>query len=142
MPYKRKLLESVETNKEPSPEIHRTCREKLVGLREIQTAKMEIIKSVQRRYLGKEIALLTKQKKFESNNRLFKLDPYVDAKGVLRVGGRIRKSLIQQEIQPPVLLPKDCRITNLIVSWCHDQVAHAGKGITIKSECLVFGSLD
>ena len=138
LPYKRKLLESVETNKEPSPEIHRTCREKLVGLREIQTAKMEIIKS----NLGKEIALLSKQKKFESNNRLFKLDPYVDAQGVLRVGGRIRKSLIQQEIQPPVLLPKNCRITNLILSWCHDQVAHAGGGITIKSECLVFGSLD
>ena len=138
LPYKRKLLESVETNKEPSPEIHRTCREKLVGLREIQTAKMEIIKS----NLGKEIALLSKQKKFESNNRLFKLDPYVDAQGVLRVGGRIRNSLIQQEIQPPVLLPKNCRITNLILSWCHDQVAHAGRGITIKSECLVFGSLD
>ena len=114
----------------------------MIGLREIQTAEMEIIESVERRYLGKEIVLLSKQKKLESNNRLFKLDPYVDAQGVLRVGGRIRKSLIQQEIQHTVLLSKDCRITNLIVSWCHDQVAHAGKGITIKSECLVFGSLD
>ena len=28
-------------------------------------------------------------------------------------------------------IAKDCRITNLIVSWCHDQVAHAGRGITI-----------
>ena len=103
----------------------------MIGLREIQTAEMEIIESVERRYLGKEIVLLSKQKKLESNNRLFKLDPYVDAQGVLRVGGRIRKSLIQQEIQHTVLLSKDCRITNLIVSWCHDQVAHAGRGITI-----------
>ena len=44
--YRRKLLESVKINKEPSPEIHRTCREKLIGLREIQTVEMEIIKSV------------------------------------------------------------------------------------------------
>ena len=103
----------------------------MIGLREIQTAEMEIIESVERRYLGKEIVLLSKQKKLESNNRLFKLDPYVDAQSVLRVGDRIRKSLIQQEIQHTVLLSKDCRITNLIVSWCHDQVAHAGRGVTI-----------
>ena len=49
----------------------------------------------------------------------------------MRVDGRIWKSLVQQESQHPMLLPKDCKITNLIVSWCHDQVAHAGRGITI-----------
>ena len=50
---------------------------------------------------------------------------------MLRVAGRIQKSLVQQEIQHPILLPRDCRITNLIVIGCNDQVAHAGKGITI-----------
>ena len=54
------------------------------------------------------MALLSKQKKLEVNNRLFKLGPYVDAQGILRVCSRIRKSLIQQEIQYPMLLPKDC----------------------------------
>ena len=131
--YKRKLLELLKTNKEPSQEKCRSCREKLIGLREIQTAEMEIIKSVQSRYFGKEIALLNKQKKLEANNMLFKPDPYVDAQGALRVGGRILKSLIQQEIQHNILLPKNCRITNLIVSLCHDQVAHAGGGITINT---------
>ena len=63
--------------------------QKLIGFREIQTAELEIIRSVQSRYFGKEIALLSKQKKLEVNNRIFKLDPYVDAQGVLRVGGRI-----------------------------------------------------
>ena len=52
--YKQKLLESVRTNKEPSPEIHRSCREKLIGLREVQIAEMEIIRSVQSRNFGKE----------------------------------------------------------------------------------------
>ena len=44
--YKQKLLESVKTNKELSPEIHRSCKEKLIGLREIQIAELEIIRSV------------------------------------------------------------------------------------------------
>ena len=46
--YKQNLLESVKTNKEPSPEIHRSCKEKLIGLREIQIAELEIIRSVQK----------------------------------------------------------------------------------------------
>ena len=103
-------------------------QEKLIGLREIQIAELEIIRSVQVRYFGKEIALLSKQKNLEVNNRIFKLGAYIDAQGVLRVGGRIRKSMVQQEIQHLMLLPEDCRITNLIVSWCHGQVAHGGRG--------------
>ena len=81
--------------------------------------------------MEKKFFWFSKQKEFEVNNRIFKLDPFVDAQVVLRVAGRIRKSLVQQEIQHPILLPKDCRITNLIVIWCHDQVVHAGTGITI-----------
>ena len=45
--YKRKLLELVKTNEEPSPEIHRSYREKLIGLRETQSTEMES------RYFGK-----------------------------------------------------------------------------------------
>ena len=51
----------------------------MIDIGEIQTADLKIIKSVQGRYFGKEIVLLSKPKKLESNNRLFKLDPYVDA---------------------------------------------------------------
>lgn len=45
--------------------------------------------------------------KLEANCRLFKLEPYFDAKYALRVGGRIQKSLTQQGIQHSVLLPRD-----------------------------------
>ena len=136
--YKQKLLESFKPSKKPSPEIHRICKEKLIGLREIQIAEMEIIRSVQSRYFVKEFTLLNKKKKLEVNKRIFKLDPHVDTKYVFRVGGRIRKSLVQQEIQHPMLLPKDCRMTNLIVSWFHDPFAHAGGGITI-NQFRMFG---
>ena len=49
--YMKKLLESAKTNKEPLPEVHKNCREKLIGLKEMQTAEMEIIKSVQSNYI-------------------------------------------------------------------------------------------
>ena len=47
----KKLLESAKTNKEPLPEVNKNCREKLIGLKEMQTAEMEIIKSVQSNYI-------------------------------------------------------------------------------------------
>ena len=71
--YKQKLLESVKTNKSPSPEIHRSCKEKLIGLREKQIAEMKKVRSVQSRYFGKEIALLSKQKELEINSKIFRL---------------------------------------------------------------------
>ena len=40
----------------------------------------------------------SKQKEFEVNSRIFKLDPFVNAQVVLAVAGRIQKSLVQQEI--------------------------------------------
>ena len=43
---KIKLLESDKTNQKPSPEVHTNCREKVIGLKEMQTAEMEIAKSV------------------------------------------------------------------------------------------------
>lgn len=74
----KKLLESAKTNKEPLPEVHKNYREKLIGLKEMQTAEMDI-KSVQSNY----IVFLSKQEKFQANNRLFKLDLYIDVQVVL-----------------------------------------------------------
>ena len=72
-----------------------------------QLVIIKIIKSVQTKYFGEEVVLLSKQKKLEANYRFFKLESYVDAQYTLKVGGRTQKSLIQQGIQHPVLLPKD-----------------------------------
>ena len=58
------------------------------------------------------------------------LDPFID-EGILRVGGRIKRSAVASEMQHPTLLPKSCRIAELVVCWCHEQVAHAGQGITM-----------
>ena len=73
LPYKQKLLESVKTNKSALPEIHRSCKEKLIGLREIQIAEMKKVRSVQSRYFGKEIVLLSKQNQLEINSKIFRL---------------------------------------------------------------------
>ena len=91
----------------------------------------EIIRSFQRRYCKEELISLGKQKCLNSCSNIVKLDPFIDDKGILRVGEKIYRSVLANEIQHPVLLPKSCRIAELIVRWCHEQVAHAGQGMTM-----------
>ena len=58
------------------------------------------------------------------------LDPFIDDEEILKVGGRIKRSAVASEMQHLVLLPKLCRITELVVRWCHEKVAHACRGMT------------
>ena len=97
----------------------------------IRLADMEIIKSVQRRHFGEEIISLEMKRSLKSSSSMLKLDPFIDSEGVLRVGGRIQRSALAIEIQNRVLLPKSCRIAELIVRWCHKRVAHGVRGMTI-----------
>ena len=94
-------------------------------------AEKEIIRSIQRRHFGEELISLGKGKFLKSCSSIAKLDPFIDDEGILRVGGRIKRSAVASEMQHPVLLPKFCRIAELVARWCHEQVAHAGRGMTM-----------
>ena len=57
----------------------------------------------------------------------------MDSERILRVGDGIRKSALEKNIQHPILMPRYCRITQLMIESYHNQVAHTGRGITINS---------
>ena len=46
-------------------------------------------------------------------------DQFIDDEAILRVGRKIKRSAVANEMQHPVLLPKSCRIAELVVRWCH-----------------------
>ena len=99
-----------------------------------------MIRSVQRRCFGEELISLGKGKCLKSCSTMLKLDLFIDDQGRLRVGRKIQRSALTNEMQHPVMLPKSSRIAELVVCWCHEQVAHAGKGIKMNQiSPLVFG---
>ena len=51
---------------------------------------------------------------------------------MLRLGGRLRKLYLNDDCKHPVLLPKEERITLLIIQWCHSKSAHDRRGLTLK----------
>ena len=48
-----------------------------------------------------------------------KLHPFLDEKGILRVGGRLENALIKFEAKHPIVLPYRHHVTNLIISQHH-----------------------
>ena len=41
------------------------------------------------------------------------LDPFIDGKGIIRVGERIRRSGLNEEYMHPTILPKKSKVTEL-----------------------------
>ncbi|XP_067029239.1 uncharacterized protein [Acropora muricata] len=68
------------------------------------------------------------QKRLE-NGEFKTLSPFVDGKGIIRVGGRIDKAIVSYEEKHPALLPSDHRISLLIISHMHN-CGHPGVATT------------
>ena len=76
-----------------------------------------IVKAIQHEAFAKEVELLTSaqhrherkgrvRKGITSSSPFYRLDPFLDEYGILRVGGRIEQADLPYEIKHPVILPK------------------------------------
>lgn len=91
----------------------------------------QIIKSVQTDYF-EEMEHLKMQKGIPPNSVIYKLNPFLDAKGIMRVGGRLQYcTSLEYEERYPAILPKRNHITNLIISHFHQKAAHQGRESTL-----------
>ena len=61
---------------------------------------------------------------------MYRLDPYLDADGILRVGGRLRRSNMAESVKHPILWLRKSHITELIIEDCHHAIKHQGRGMT------------
>ena len=54
----------------------------------------------------------------------------MDENGLIRVGGRLRRSSLEFGAVHPVLLSKTGNATKMIVRWCHERAAYSGRNVT------------
>ena len=69
-------------------------------------------------------------KKSQRSTRLYRLDPFVDTNGILRVGGRLRRAEFEQGEKHPIILPRNDHLSKLVARHYHDRVHHQGRSIT------------
>ena len=69
-------------------------------------------------------------KQSQRSTRLYRLDPFVDTNGILRVGGRLRRAEFELGEKHPIILPRNDHLSKLVVRHYHNQVHHQGRSIT------------
>jgi hypothetical protein len=108
---------------------------------DLNQAELAIIKFLQKNQFNVELNLLKTVNKQETHrgrvgekkkpvsmkkSSLYRLDPYL-TDGVIRVGGRLHKSLLPEDMKHPIVLPSKSHVTTLIIRFVHEQLGHAGR---------------
>ena len=117
-----------------------------VNVAEVEEAEKEIIKQLQAKAFQNEMNVLKstadcnslvkgdngkRERVIDKASLLYKLDPFIDEDGVMRVGGRLKLANLEFASRHPVILPKASHITNLIICHHHKRTNHQGRGITL-----------
>lgn len=107
---------------------------------DLDTAASMILKALQLKHYKKEIEKLQCQEDTNSEKKttsvgkissIFRLDPFMDEFGILRVGGRIKRASMTFELRHPAIIPSHGHVTELIVKHYHEKCNHMGRGATL-----------
>ena len=104
-----------------------------INMELLEKAQKMIFKMLQQHPFSHEISSLKSNTIIHRSSSLFRLDPFLDTDGVLRVGGRLKRSMLDITEVHSVILPKANLITEAIVTWCHENVAHSGRSMTLNN---------
>ncbi|XP_018368747.1 PREDICTED: uncharacterized protein LOC108764844 [Trachymyrmex cornetzi] len=98
---------------------------------ELNVALIRLCKQVQQAVFKSEIQQLSNQQNLASKSQLLGLSPFLDQEGVLRVGGRLKNSMLTYTAKHQVLLPTNHVLTRLIIQYYHKKNLHAGPQSTL-----------
>lgn len=98
-----------------------------------QKAETVILKGLQQEHFAEEMHCLNKGKELKQTSTIYRLNPFIDENGILRVGGRLCKSHLPDVVKHPAIIPKKGHVTNLIINYFHEKCNHMGRGMTLNS---------
>ena len=93
---------------------------------ELESALQSLIKQVQSSFFGPEIKNLNLKKEVKPTSKILQLHPFLDLRGILRVGGRLHKANLPESVKHPIILPHNHHLTDLIIQDCHLTTLHGG----------------
>ena len=101
-----------------------------ISVAELRNAENIIVKHVQGHYFGKELTSLHSGNEIERSSSIRDLCPFVDANGILCVGGRLQYSDLDGRTKHPYIIPHQHKLSVLIAREFH-EVAHLGPEWTL-----------
>ena len=100
---------------------------------EIEYARQCIIKYYQHSYLGDIIQNLQNNCNIpvKKGHWLYKLSPYLDENGIIRVGGRLNYAEIPENLKHPIVIPES-NLKKLIIKDAHCNNMHASNSLMLR----------
>ena len=96
-----------------------------LSIEELTNAKLKILISIQKQDYNAEIECLKNGMNIPKTSDIYKLGPFIDSDGLLRVGGRLQFSDLSFEEKHPIILAKG-HTALLITRFYHKLLKHAG----------------
>lgn len=98
---------------------------------ELVNSRNVAIRLLQQQEFAEEYKCLQKNLPLPRSSRISALNPYIDAAQLIRVGGRLRHSLMPHDAKHPILLPRKHLLTKSIISEAHQRTLHGGAQLTL-----------
>ncbi|XP_025996322.1 uncharacterized protein LOC105203189 [Solenopsis invicta] len=97
-----------------------------LSVKELEEALNIILKQHQKQHFARKIVDLQSKRPISRKSRLLALNPFMDDKGLLRVGGRLKNAPVSYSRKFPVVLATRDQLTDLIIRDNHLRSLHAG----------------
>ncbi|GFY32203.1 integrase catalytic domain-containing protein [Trichonephila clavipes] len=88
---------------------------------EMKEAEIYLMKQVQLSSFYKEIRAMQNGVGICNKSKILNLSPFLDDKGIIRVGGRLKHSRLPYSSKHPILLPAKSKLTIIIVKYYHEK---------------------
>ncbi|XP_045458141.1 uncharacterized protein LOC123668452 [Melitaea cinxia] len=98
---------------------------------ELKNALEVCIRKDQRKYFGEEIKSIKRGENIRKNSMLKFLNPMLDEMKILRVGGRLDSSDLEQYRKHPIVMANKSKLSQSIIADAHTQTLHGGPQLTI-----------
>ena len=100
---------------------------------ELRASEKRIIRLVQETHFAEELRALKSRKAISTSSSLLSLNPFLDNRGLLRVGGRLENSALSHDAKHQLIMPGNSHITDILVQYEHRRLLHAGCQLTTAS---------
>ncbi|XP_060855180.1 uncharacterized protein LOC132932844 [Metopolophium dirhodum] len=93
---------------------------------ELRDALQTLVQITQRIHFPQLLKLISSSSSSIKPRSIACLTPFIDTSGIIRVGGRLRRSTAPEDFKYPVLIPKSSALTLLLIQYYHITGMHAG----------------
>ncbi|XP_011858208.1 PREDICTED: uncharacterized protein LOC105555775 [Vollenhovia emeryi] len=97
----------------------------------LEKARLFWIQAAQATHFSHELKALQADSPLARAHAFNRLTAYIDAQGVIRVGGRLAHAALSLNAIHPVLLPRHSQLSSLIIAHAHQRTLHGGSQLTL-----------